>query len=55
MVGNEEDYTWINKYNLKGEEEEEVEEPQDIMYLVFKGVLEKSVTEVQVTGITTYT
>jgi len=27
MVGNEEDYTWINKYNLKGEEEEEVEEP----------------------------
>ena len=46
MVGNEEDCTQMDKCNLKDEEEEK--EPQDVIYLVFKGVLEELVTEVQV-------
>jgi len=46
MAGNEKDCTWINKCNLKDKGEEE--EPQDIIYLVFKGVLKKLTIKVQV-------
>ena len=46
MTGNEEDYTQINKCNLRDKEGEE--KPQDVMYLIFKGVLKKLVIKVQV-------
>ena len=46
MVSNKKDCTWINKCNLKDEEEEE--KPQDIIYLVLKGVLKELVIKVQV-------
>ena len=46
MAGNEENYTQIDKCNLGDEEEEE--EPQDVVYLVLKGVLEKLTIKVQV-------
>ena len=46
MAGNKKDCTWIDKCNLRDKEEEE--KPQDVVYLVLKGVLEKSATEVQV-------
>ena len=45
MAGNEEDCTQINKCNLGDKEKEE---PQDVVYLVLKGVLEELATEVQV-------
>ena len=44
MVGNKEDYTQIDKCNLRDEEEEE--EPQDMVYLVLKGVLKELVIKV---------
>jgi len=44
MAGNKEDYTWIDKCNLK--DKEGVEEPQDVMYPVFKGVLKELVIKV---------
>ena len=47
MIGNEEDYIQINKCEL-GDKEEKEEEPQDVMYLVLKGILEKLVIKVQV-------
>ena len=46
MVCNEENYTQIDKCNLGDKEEEK--EPQDIIYLVFKGALKELATEVQV-------
>ena len=46
MVGNGKDYTWINKCNLRDKEEEE--KPQDMVYLVLKGVLGELVIKVQV-------
>ena len=46
MAGNKKDYTQIDKCNLGNKEEEE--EPQDVVYPVFKGVLKKSVIKVQV-------
>ena len=36
----------MDKCNLKDKEEEE--EPQDVVYLIFKGVLKESVIKVQV-------
>ena len=45
MAGNKEDCTWMDECNLGDEEEE----PQDVVYLVLKGVLEELATEVQVT------
>ena len=46
MVGNEEDYTQMDKCNLGDKEEKE--EPQDVIYLILKGVLKELVIKVQV-------
>ena len=46
MVNNEEDYTQIDKYNLGDKEEDK--EPQDMVYLVLKGVLKELAIKVQV-------
>ena len=48
MAGNKEDYTQINKCNLRDKEDKE-EEPQNVVYPVLKGALKESATEVQVT------
>ena len=45
IIGNKEDYTWIDKCNLRDKDKEE-EEPQDIVYLVLKGVLKELAIEV---------
>ena len=45
MVSNEEDYTQIDKCNLRDKEEEEL---QDVVYLVLKGVLKELIIKVQV-------
>ena len=47
MTGNKEDYTQINKCKLRDKEEKE-KKPQDIMYLVFKGVLKELAIKVQI-------
>ena len=45
MAGNKEDYTQISKCNVRDKEDKE---PQDVVYLVLKGVLKELAIKVQV-------